>query len=291
MLRVIESQETDSDTAPRDTSIGRQLLDMGKITPQDAERVLRLQSETGMRFGEAAQKLGLIAESDIQQVLSRQFDYPYLQPGAGAYSTELVAAYDPFSPQVEIFRDVRSQLMLRWFVTGRRAIAITAVDGGDGASYVAANLAVVFSQLGERTLLIDANMRAPRQHQLFRLAARAGLSDVLAERCDLEAVTDVKLFKSLAVLGAGTPVPNSQELLNRPPFAALNQKVASEFDVTLFDTPAASAGADALAIAAAVGGVLLVARKNRTRWKSVTAACQQFQAAGATVVGTIMVDY
>src|SRR5471032_2598092 len=125
-----------------DSSIGGLLLESGKITPENAERVLRMQKELGIRFGEAAQRLGLITEADIQQVLARQFDYPYLQAGQGNYSPRLLAAYQPFSPQVEALRAIRSQLMLRWFARGRKSLVILGVDGGDGASLFAANLAV-----------------------------------------------------------------------------------------------------------------------------------------------------
>src|SRR5471030_164139 len=89
---------------PGDSSIGGLLLESGKITPENAERVLRMQKELGIRFGEAAQRLGLITEADIQHVLARQFDYPYLLKGETKYASELVAAYQPFSQQVEKLR-------------------------------------------------------------------------------------------------------------------------------------------------------------------------------------------
>src|SRR5687768_1964640 len=133
----------------RKFSIGHILLDMGKITPVEAERVLRLQKESGLRFGDAALKLGLITEADTQLVLAQQFDYPYLLPGQGNHPPELVVAYQPFGAQVEVFRAVRSQLMLRWFTSGRKALAIVGYNPNDGVSLFTANLAVVFSQLGE----------------------------------------------------------------------------------------------------------------------------------------------
>ena len=111
-----------------DSSIGALLLESGKITPENAERALRLQKELGIRFGEAAQRMGLITEADIQQVLARQFDYPYLQAGESSFSPHLVAAYDPFSPQVETLRAVRSQLMLRWFTRGRKSLTVVGID-------------------------------------------------------------------------------------------------------------------------------------------------------------------
>src|SRR5471030_1417419 len=122
--------------APRvtDSSIGGLLLESGKISPENAERVLRMQKELGIRFGEAAQRLGLITEEDIQQVLARQFDYPYLLQGETKYASELVAAYQPFSQQVEKLRAVRSQLMLRWFARGRKSLVVVGINPGDGAS-------------------------------------------------------------------------------------------------------------------------------------------------------------
>src|SRR5450830_853253 len=108
----------------KDANMGLMLVEQGKMTPDEVESVRRLQKAEGLRFGEAAQRLGLITEADIQQVLARQFDYPYLQAGQGNYSPRLLAAYQPFSPQVEALRAIRSQLMLRWFARGRKSLVI-----------------------------------------------------------------------------------------------------------------------------------------------------------------------
>ena len=267
------------------------LLESGKITPENAERVLRMQKELGIRFGEAAQRLGLINEADIQQVLARQFDYPYLQPGEGSYSPHLVAAYDPFSPQVETLRAVRSQLMLRWFARGRKSLTVVGIDRGDGASLFAANLAVVFSQLGEHTLLVDANLRKPSQHTIFNIPGKQGLSDVLAGRADLDVTAHVGSFVDLSVLGAGTLPPNPQELLSRSNFAGLNAQLESKYDVTLYDVAASQTGLDALVLAARTGGVLIVARKNKTHMGDVNALAEQVAQNGAVVVGSVLVDF
>lgn len=275
----------------KDSSIGSVLLDMGKITAMDAERILRFQKEKGVRFGEAARLLGLISESDVEQVLARQFDYPYLQAGQGNFPPELVAAYQPFGAQVETLRAIRSQLMLRWFGNGRKTLAIASVLTDDDASMFAANLAIVFSQLGEKTLLIDANLRTPRQHGIFNIRSKKGLSDILAERADLEAITRVESFIDLSVLQAGTLPPNPQELLSRASFAELNRDVALSFDVVLYDVSAFSTGADALAVAASAGGVLLVARKNKTRLADINAASDQLGRHGAEVVGSVLLDF
>lgn len=274
-----------------DSSIGALLLASGKITPENAERVLRMQKELGIRFGEAALRLGLISEADIQQVLARQFDYPYLQEGEGKFASELVAAYQPFSPQMETLRAVRSQLMLRWFSLGRKALVVASVDSGDGASLFAANLAVVFSQLGESTLLVDANLRKPRQHEIFALEERQGLSDVLAGRAGQDAISVIDSFVDLSVLGAGTLPPNPQELLSRPAFGALNTQLEERYDVVLYDVASVSSGSDAFVMGARVGGVLLVVRKNKTRLADIDAMREQLQRSGSEVVGSVLVDY
>jgi protein-tyrosine kinase len=274
-----------------ESSIGALLLASGKITADGAERVLRMQKELGIRFGEAAQRLGLISEADIQQALARQFDYPYLQAGEGKFAKELVAAYQPFSPQVETLRAVRSQLMLRWFMRGRKALVVVGVDSGDGASLLAANLAVVFSQLGERTLLVDANLRRPRLHEVFALEQRQGLSDVLAGRATLDCVSVVDSFVDLSVLGAGTLPPNPQELLSRPSFASLNLQLEERYDVVLYDVAAVDAGSDAFVAAARAGGVLLVVKKNKTQLADINAMREQMERSGAEVVGSVMVDF
>ena len=275
----------------RDSSIGSILLDMGKISPEDAERVLRLQKELGMRFGEAAQHLGMITAEDIQQVLARQFDYPYLQKSEGRYPAELVAAYQPFTPQVETLRAVRSKLMLRWFTQRHKALAVVSINPGEGASSFAANLAVVFSQLGEHTLLVDANLRNPRQQKIFDLKGNQGLSDILAGRADFGAIAKVDSFVDLSILQAGTLPPNPQELVSRDSFGELNAKLEASFDVVLYDVSAFSTGADALAVASRVGGILLVARKNSTRIDDINAVHAQMGRIGAEVVGTVMVNF
>jgi chain length determinant protein tyrosine kinase EpsG len=280
-----------ADHANVESSMGALLLDAGKLTPEDAERVLRTQKETGLRFGEAAQRLGLVTEDDIAQVLARQFAYPYLQKGQANFSPRLVAAYEPFSPQVESLRAIRSQLMLRWFARGRRALAVVGVDGDDGASLFVANLAIVFSQLGEQTLLVDANLRAPRQQELFGIKPRQGLSDVLAGRADLDVIGRVPAFVDLSVMPSGTLPPNPQELLSREGFRNLNTQLESRYDVVLYDLPPFASGADALAVAGRAGGVLLVARKDHTRIANVGRMAEQLVEAGGEVLGSVVLEF
>lgn len=300
-MNILNSPETENVTNSgslstslpplRKFSIGHILLDMGKITPTEAERILRLQKESGLRFGDAALKLGLITEEDIQQVLAQQFDYPYLLPGQGNHPPELVVAYQPFGAQVEVFRAIRSQLMLRWFTNGHKALAVVSHNSNDGISLFVANLAVVFSQLGERTLLIDSNLRYPQQHEIFNIKNKQGLSDVLADRVGIsDVIAKIDSFIDLSVLPAGTPPPNPLELLNRSSFDRLNNQLANQFDIILYDTAAFSSGTDALAIAARTDGVLLVAKKNNTRFNDISIMNEQLKSIGTEIIGSILID-
>lgn len=277
--------------AARTGKIGRLLIQQGKISTDDVEKILVAQEKLGLMFGETAVKLGLITEVDVRQVLALQFNYPYLQSDQGQFSAELVAAYQPFSPQVEALRALRSQLMMRWFNESNKALAIVTANAGEGGSYLAANLAVMFSQLGERTLLVDANMRDPRQQSIFNIKENRGLSDIIAGRAGLDAVNQVDFFDELSVVTAGTIPPNPQELLNRASFTYFMNQAASQYDVVLVDTPPAMESADAQATVARCGGALLVSRLNQTRLSDITEVRNQIAVTGARIVGAVINDF
>ena len=278
---------------PEDRSIGAILVQTGRLKFKDAERILRLQREQDLRFGEAATQLGLLTQADIEFALSRQFVYPYLHHGESHVSEDLVAAYEPFTPQVEALRALRSQLMLRWFdgYPAHKTLAIVGAARNEGRSYLTANLAVVFSQLGERTLLIDANMRNPCQHTLFGLSNRMGLSTVLSRRAGLEVIQRIPAMLDLSVLPAGTQPPNPLELLSQPLFAQLLKDLARYFDVILFDSPAAAEYADAQILSVRAGAVLIVVRKNATRTWQLRGVSENLAHASTTVVGTVLNDF
>jgi chain length determinant protein tyrosine kinase EpsG len=274
-------------------SLGAILVDSGKLAFDDAQHILRAQKEHGLLFGEAAIQLGLVTREDMELALASQYDYPYLlQTENGEVAAELIAAYEPFSPQVEALRALRSHLMLRWF-TGeaeRRTLAIASPARGDGRSYLAANLAVVFSQLGEHTLLIDADLRNPSQHRLFKLDNRQGLSSILSGRGEQEMVERIPSFVDLSVLTAGPLPPNPQELLGRSAFAQLLDEMVREYDIVILDTPAAADYADVQTIAVRASGALLVARSTRTRVSEFRDLSKSLTESGVALVGSVLND-
>jgi protein-tyrosine kinase len=276
-----------------DRSIGAILVDAGRLSIQDADRILNYQKNTELRFGEAGVELGLLTEADILYALSLQFDYPYLQPGGSRpISPEVVAAYKPFGPEGERLRALRSQLQLRWFDEARRNTSMAVVSGsrGEGRSHLIANLAVTFAQLGQRTLLIDGDMRVPRQHKLFKIENQMGLSSLLAGRMQDQVVTFVHGIPGLAVLPSGPTPPNPTELLSRPAFARILEQSRSTFDVVLVDTPAFASGADAALLARATGAVLALARNHDTRASDFAGVVGSIVDNGVFVVGSVLID-
>ncbi|MGE3532910.1 MAG: chain length determinant protein tyrosine kinase EpsG [Steroidobacteraceae bacterium] len=275
-------------------SIGTILIHAGRLTLENAERILHLQREKGIRFGDAAIQLGLLTQADVDFALARQFDYSYLVRGESAVSESIVNAYAPFSPQGQTFSALRGELMLRWFDNepARKALAIISAEHGDGRSFITANLAVSFSQLGQKTLLIDADMRNPCQHCLFGIDNRNGLTSALASRQSIESlIHQIPGLLGLSVLPAGAMPPNPLELLARPLFPQLLAELSQQYDVILLDTPATSEFADAQAIAVRAGAALIVARKNATRIWRVRGISDTVSHASATVIGAVLNDF
>jgi protein-tyrosine kinase len=274
-------------------SIGDIFLENGLLKPEDIEHVIAAQKKYGLRFGDAAVRVGLLGPADVQYALSRQFSYPYLRKTAGgkpAVSEELVSAYQPFSTQVEQLRSIRSQLTLRWFskVEQRQILSVVGTQRREGRSHLAANLAVVFAQLGERTLLVDADMRNPRQHELFYLENKIGLSTLLSGRARDEAIVRIPDLAGLCLLPAGPVPPNPLELLSRLNFDEFMLYARSAFDVVILDTPALSVGEDAAMIAVRTGAALVVARSEHTRMGDFTELVTGLTDAGVNVVGSVL---
>jgi protein-tyrosine kinase len=274
-------------------SIGTILVDSGRLSVENAERILRLQIEQDKRFGDVGIKLGVLTEEDIRFALSRQFDYLYLPQSDTSLNHDLVSAYEPFSPVVEKLRALRGQLMLRWYSaeTRRNALAIVSPGENEGRSFIAANLAIVFSQLGERTLLIDADLRNPRQNMLFKLGQTGGLSGMLSGRNGSEVIERIPPLPGLSVLPAGAIPPNPQELIGRPMFASLLQTLVQDFDVVIVDTPPAGKYAEALTIAVGTSAALILARKNRSSASDVGSLTRSLQQTRTMLVGSVLNDF
>ena len=273
--------------------IGELLRDACHLTGKQINQIVAYQRRTGMRFGEAAVTLRMVDRKDVLEALYQQFHYT---PGFSRQQgkTELVAAADRFGEQAEAFRELRSRLLIEVMRDGPRcALAILSPDPGDGKTYLAANLAVSFSQLGERTLLIDADVRTPRQHQVLGFPQNGiGLSSVLAGFSDAAAlVHEVPGLPHLYFAPAGPIPPNPVELMQRPRFGQLVHELLEEFDHVIVDTPAAARGPDARVIAARCGAALIVARKSRSRVAPLEGLLSALGRGPALIAGVVVNEH
>jgi len=282
------------DASLRDRAIGEIIRDTKDLSPQQIEQILELQKERGLKFGEAAVALGYARDEDVVWALSQQFHYPYAPEATEQLNSELVVASQPFGRTAEAFRALRSQLMMRLFSgrdPRRRALAVVSPDRGDGKTFFAANIAVAFSQLGGRTLLIDADMRQPRQHELFGIDNTSGLSSILGGRSEANVIRPAAHLPSLFVLPVGVAPPNPIELVERPAFQLLLRELLGKFDHVVVDTPAAEHGADASAVAAKCGAAVVIARKGRSNLHALNNFVGLLRESPVTLAGLVMNEF
>ena len=276
-----------------DRPIGEILREKLNLSADQVEQVLAHMRDHGGRFGDAAVALGMASQDDVLQALSEQFGYPYADEDRRKLSPELVALNQPFSAQAEAFRAIRSQIMMRVFSEDqqKRALAIVSPASGDGKTFFAANLAITLAQAGGRTLLVDADLRGPRQHEVFNLENTAGLSSVLAGRVDSQVVQQVAGVQNLFVMPVGVTPPNPLELIDRPAFNMLIRELVLKFDHVIVDTPAVIYGSDASVIAARCGAVLVVARHNESRVTALQQLVTALSQSPARLAGVIMNEF
>src|SRR6218665_3233651 len=208
-----DSQLSDFQDGPAaagaERSIGQIIREPDNLSPDQIEQIVAHQRDNGVRFGEAAVALGMASSDGVVWALAQQFHYPSASGGRVTLNPELVVGAQPFSKQAEAFRSIRSHIIMKVYSDEgpRPALSILSPDSGDGKTYFAANLAVAFSQLSGRTLLIDAEMRTPRLHEVFNgINRQTGLSSILSGRAASKVIQSVEEVARLFLLAAG-PLP------------------------------------------------------------------------------------
>ena len=285
-------QRPANDTGVLDRAVGDILVKGGRLTQDQVAQVLKHQAEHGIHFGEAAIALAFVSSDDVLWALSQQFHYPLAPHGGIEFHDDLVAAIDPWSEQAELFREVRTNLLHGALNPDlpKRALAVISPNIGDGKSFVAANLAVTFSQLGGRTLLVDADMRTPRQHAIFKIPGHHGLSDLLSGRSEANVIEQITRLPSLFVLPVGAVPPNPLELVQRPAFSLLLQELLTKFDYVLVDTPAAEHGADARVVAGRCAAIA-VGRVGKTKIPAMEALLKSMGKTTVRSAGVLMNEF
>ncbi|BDI04931.1 polysaccharide biosynthesis tyrosine autokinase [Sphaerotilus microaerophilus] len=287
---LVHSSDDVHSTFSDDRSIGDIIRTTKNLTDEQIEAIVAHQKEHGVRFGEAAVALGLASDSDVIFALSQQFHYPYAPEHVREFRQELVVASQPFGRQAEAFRAIRSQLMIRAFSPAepKRALAVVSADHGDGKTFFVANLGIALAQMGGRTLVVDADFRRPRLHQVFDVPNTSGLSGILSGRQEDNVIYQAPDIAGLYVMPVGVTPPNPLELLERPAFRLLIGELMRKFDHVVVDTPAAVAGSDAIVIAAKCGSALIVASKDKTKTKNLQEVVAAVGTSTARIAGVIL---
>lgn len=291
--QLVGAAEELNPSAEQDRSIGDIIRQTKNLSEDQVRAIVEHQRSHGVRFGEAAVALGYASDADVVFALSQQFHYPYAPEERRNVSVELVTAAQPFSKQAEAFRAIRSQLMMRVFSPNepKRALAVLSPNTGDGKTYFAANLGVVMSQLGGRTLVVDADMRGPRLHQLFGIPSCSGLSGILSGRQEDNVIYQAPDLPSLFIMPVGVTPPNPLELIERPAFRLLMGELMRKFDHVIVDTPAAEHGMDSPVIAAKCGAALVIARKHKTTVSMLNDLVATVSNSAAKLAGVVMNEF
>jgi capsular exopolysaccharide synthesis family protein len=255
--------------------------------PVELQRVLLRQRHRSLTYADTPSEPA-VERSGTTDALARQFRTPLPSTSPYVGDPELVVAADPFGEAAEVFRDLRIQLGAR-ALERKTKVAMAVVGPGrrEGKSYVAANLAASFGQLGGRTLLVDADLRTPRLHRMLGVDGAEGLSTVLLGDGGPALVQPLEQVPGLFFLPGGIVPPNPVELLQSPRFSLLILEMLLAFDNVVLDTSADACGPDARLVAATAGSALVVGRKNYSALedlKKVLARLGQLQVEVAGVV-------
>lgn len=207
-------------------------------------------------------------------------------------SRTLLLACTPRLGYGESVRALCMQLRSLWFdgSPSRASLAIASVDPGDGRSLLTAALAVSFARSGRQTLVVDADLRRPVQHQLFALPQRPGLAQVLAGQLEGVQAQPVPSIPRLHLLCAGSDRAEPQDCFGGPRLARLLDEMALNHDVILIDTPPAQLAAEAPVIAQAARGALMLARTGRTRSADLQGLARLLVQSSVQVLGTTLND-
>jgi capsular exopolysaccharide synthesis family protein len=193
----------------------------------------------------------------------------------------------PQSVTSEMSRSIQSNLRFLGFEKQLKTITITSSVANEGKSKVAANLAAAIAGVGQKVLLIDADMRVPSQHQFWKLPLKKGLSDILGGKSKLNQISWT-VMNNLDVVTAGSRPQNSLSCLESPQMKSLLQEVSNLYDFVIIDTPPILVAADVLTVGNATDGIILVSRPGVIDGNSARAAQEKLKMANANILGLIV---
>jgi succinoglycan biosynthesis transport protein ExoP len=195
---------------------------------------------------------------------------------------------DPGSEAAEAYRALRTAIKFGVPEGRAKTILIASPASGDGKTTVASNLAIGLAQVGKRVLLIDADLRHPKQHEMFGVENHSGLSDVLAHDLTPAEVAQKTVVPNLEIVSAGATPENPADLLNSPRFMEVIEELTDRYDHIVIDSPPVLAVTDTRIIAASCDVTVMVLRADRADRKMCESARDGLLSVGANLVGLVM---
>ena len=197
---------------------------------------------------------------------------------------------DPGSDVAESYRSLRTAIYFGSKDAPVRSILVTSPERGDGKTTLASNLAISMAQASRRTLIIDADMRAPMQDLIFSMNGRSGLASVLTGKETVEACIRHTGIENLDLLPAGVAARNPSELLNSQKFIELIELLSERYDQVIIDSPPLLAVTDARIIAASADATVLVLRAGKSNRKLGELSIDGLFSVGAKLLGAVVND-
>lgn len=195
----------------------------------------------------------------------------------------------PQTPQAECFRTLKTAVTLSPMET--KCLAVTSTEASEGKTTTTVNLAASFAQTGQRTLLIDADMRRPGLSRLLEVRGQGGLSEVLRAESDIPEMCRQRIEKTdvplLEVLPCGPRILNAGMLLSMPALADILDWAVSEYDQVIVDCPPTLPVSDAAIVGRFVDGMLFLMNPDKTHRRSVTRAVDQLRSMGLKIIGIV----
>ena len=190
---------------------------------------------------------------------------------------------------VESYKSARSNIMFSLSAEDQKVFAVTSYSKGEGKSTVSANLAISFSKMERRVLLIDSDLRRPNVHNIFKLENNIGLSNVIGKMAEFDDAVQRNVLPCLDILPSGTIPPNPSELVCSPRFEKLMARLQEEYDYIIFDTPPIGVVADALLLKDMIAGFVVVLRERSTTHGDIQNLLDSVKLADSKILGFVKV--
>lgn len=204
------------------------------------------------------------------------------------HGAPLIVEDKPTSSVSEQFRTVRTNIKFSIIGDSNRTISITSANPSEGKSVFSSNLAATFAQQGEKTILIDADLRRPTVHKTFMISNQKGLSNLLSGSDELDSVIQKTNIDNLDVITSGPIPPNPAELIGSSNFKKMLEDLSRKYDWILVDTPPVNAATDASLISSVCYGTVLVVPQGIANKTDVNNAVEQLKKVHAKILGTVM---